>query len=76
MKRNLVFLAVVALALAPSTFAQGDQNQPKQSPNPAQLRIQKEVVHELLMLPWFGVFDNIAFQVDGNTVTLLGEVSK
>jgi len=26
------------------------------------------------MLPYFGVFDNIAFQVDGDTVTLLGSV--
>ena len=26
------------------------------------------------MLPWFGVFDNIEYQVNGNTVTLLGQV--
>ena len=26
------------------------------------------------MLPWFGVFDNIAFRVDGYNVTLLGQV--
>jgi len=37
-------------------------------------RITREVRHELLMLPWFGVFDNIAFKVDGGTVTLLGQV--
>ena len=30
--------------------------------------------YELLMLPYFGVFDNIAFKVDGGTVTLLGQV--
>jgi hyperosmotically inducible protein len=40
----------------------------------SQERITKEVRHELLMLPWFGVFDNIAFKVDGSTVTLLGQV--
>ena len=34
----------------------------------------KEVRHELLMLPYFGVFDNIAYKVDGPTVTLLGQV--
>jgi len=28
------------------------------------------------MLPYFGVFDNIAFKVDGYTVTLLGQVVK
>lgn len=76
MKRNLVFLAVLSAALAPSTFAQSDPNLPNQSLNPAQLRIQKEVRHEMMMLPWFGVFDDIAFQVEGNTVTLLGEVTR
>jgi len=40
----------------------------------SQARITKEVRHELLMLPWFGVFDNIAYKVDGYNVTLLGQV--
>lgn len=40
------------------------------------MRIQKEVRHELVMLPYFTVFDNIAFQVDGGTVTLMGEVTQ
>lgn len=37
-------------------------------------RIQKEVRHELLMLPYFTVFDYIAYKVDGYNVTLLGQV--
>jgi hyperosmotically inducible protein len=40
----------------------------------SQERITKEVRHELLMLPYFGVFDNIAYKVEGGTVTLLGQV--
>jgi len=28
------------------------------------------------MLPYFGVFDNIAYKVDGYNVTLLGQVSR
>lgn len=40
----------------------------------SQERITREVRHELLMLPYFGVFDYIAFKVDGDTVTLLGQV--
>jgi hyperosmotically inducible protein len=47
------------------------QNQP--SPK-SQDRIAKEVRHELLMLPYFGVFDYIAFKVEGDTVTLIGSV--
>lgn len=41
-----------------------------------QARIVKEVRHELVMLPWFGVFDYIGFKVDGYTVTLLGQVAR
>lgn len=37
-------------------------------------RITKEVRHELLMLPYFGVFDFIAYKVNGYDVTLLGSV--
>jgi len=37
-------------------------------------RIAKEVRHELVMLPYYGVFDNLAFRVNGGTVTLLGQV--
>jgi hyperosmotically inducible protein len=39
-------------------------------------RIQKEVRHELLMLPYLGVFDNLAYRVDGTTVTLAGQVTR
>jgi len=39
-----------------------------------QQRITREVRHELAMLPQLSIFDNLAFKVDGNTVTLLGQV--
>ncbi len=39
-------------------------------------RISREVLHELLMDPYYSVFDNLAFKVDGRTVTLLGQVSQ
>src|SRR2546427_1330227 len=40
-------------------------------------RIIKEVHHELVMLPFYGVFDNLAYKVDADgTVTLLGQVSR
>jgi hyperosmotically inducible protein len=38
-------------------------------------RIYKEVRHELVMLPYYGVFDNLSYKVDSDgTVTLLGQV--
>jgi len=42
----------------------------------SQDRITREVRHELVMLPYYGVFDNLAYKVDGNTVTLLGQVTR
>ncbi|HKD91548.1 MAG TPA: BON domain-containing protein [Terriglobales bacterium] len=37
-----------------------------------QNRIAREVRHQLVMLPYYSVFDDLAFKVEGNTVTLLG----
>jgi len=36
--------------------------------------LTKEVRHELVMLPYYGVFDNLAYRVDGSKVTLFGQV--
>jgi hyperosmotically inducible protein len=39
-------------------------------------RIEKEVRHELLMLPYYTIFDNLAFRLDGDNVTLMGSVTR
>ena len=41
-----------------------------------QQRLEREVRHELVLLPFYGVFDNLAFRVDGDKVTLLGQVNR
>ena len=38
--------------------------------------LENKVRHELVMLPYLNVFDDVSFRVDGNTVTLFGEVTK
>jgi hyperosmotically inducible protein len=38
--------------------------------------MEKEVRHVLVTLPFYGVFDNFEYKVDGATVTLLGQVSQ
>jgi hyperosmotically inducible protein len=38
--------------------------------------LSDKVRHELVMLPYFSVFDNLAYRVDGNIVTLSGEVTR
>ena len=42
----------------------------------ATTRLEREVRHELVMLPYYGVFDNMAFRVDGSKVTLMGSVTR
>ncbi|HEY6765542.1 MAG TPA: BON domain-containing protein [Candidatus Sulfotelmatobacter sp.] len=74
MKRKLISTAVALCWLATLGAAQDQMSQRDQPSARSQERIQREVRHELLMLPYFGVFDNIAFKVDGSTVTLLGQV--
>jgi len=46
--------------------------QSQSAPDPHML---KEVRHELVMLPDVNIFDNLEFKVDGNTVTLMGQVT-
>jgi osmotically-inducible protein OsmY len=70
MKRKLLMIVVSLFSLIAISIAQ-DRDQPSAR---SQERITREVRHELLMLPYFGVFDNIAYKVDGGTVTLLGQV--
>jgi len=41
-----------------------------------QIRLQKEVRHELVTLPFYDVFDNLAYKVEGGTVTLFGQVTR
>jgi hyperosmotically inducible protein len=64
MTRNIAAIAVIAAGMA---FAQS---------NSAAAHLNKEVRHELVMLPYLGVFDNLAYRVDGNTVTLTGQVTR
>ena len=51
--------------------------QAQTQPSPRAIaRIQKQVRHELIMLPYVGVFDNLAYKVDGYDVTLVGQVTR
>ncbi|HEV3470127.1 MAG TPA: BON domain-containing protein [Pyrinomonadaceae bacterium] len=37
-------------------------------------QLMKKVRKELVTLPWYGVFDNLEYSVEGSTVTLFGQV--
>jgi hyperosmotically inducible protein len=50
------------------SHAQGkQQNEPRQS-------LIREVRHQLVLLPYYSVFDNLAFKVDGDSIILEGQV--
>ena len=80
MKTTLI-LAVLLLSVA--VYADSTPQESTQSTRSAVLsqkgvdRIVKEVHHELVMLPFYGVFDNLLYKVSPEgTLTLLGEVSR
>ncbi len=39
-------------------------------------RIARQVRHELVMLPYYSVFDNFTYKLDGPQVTLAGQVTR
>src|SRR5882762_7570660 len=71
--RALVVPSLLALSLASMPYstqaASGAQNEPK----PAN-KLVKEVRHELVMLPYYSVFDNLSYRVEGDKVVLMGQV--
>ena len=62
---------LICMLLSISAFGQ-DTTVPRK----AEDRIKREVRHELLMLPYLDVFDNIAYKVEGYNVTLIGQVTR
>jgi|SRR5215831_1131981 len=65
--RIAILFLFIASTLAPA------QPKPTYSPK-AQERITKEVRHQILSLPDFDTFDNIAFKLNGYDVILYGQV--
>jgi hyperosmotically inducible periplasmic protein len=46
----------------------------KQTEPKAQQNLIKEVRHQLVLLPYYSVFDNLVFRVQGSKVILMGQV--
>jgi hyperosmotically inducible protein len=72
MRQRLIagLLGVVSCAVMVAAHAQTEAK------SRAEERIVKEVRHEILTLPFFGVFDNITYKVEGYKVTLMGQASR
>jgi osmotically-inducible protein OsmY len=66
-------LALFASTVFAQTTALPQERQKLGGTDPT-ARIAREVMHEMLMLPYYSVFDNLAFRVEGYTVHLYGQV--
>src|SRR5579863_138679 len=76
--RRVIGSAVVAALFLVSGFADDANNQGK-GHNDAfvagpegEAQLAKQIRHELLMLPYYSIFDDLAFQLNGSVVTLEG----
>jgi hyperosmotically inducible protein len=80
-----IFFAIVAGALflssVPGNLVAADKDSKKhmdpyvQGPGD-ETGLIREVRHRLVMLPYYGVFDDLGFTVNGSTVTLEGQVAQ
>src|SRR5437588_661078 len=59
-----------------SAFAWPQDEKKQRSEAKYREKLYKEVRHQLVMLPWYSVFDNLAYQVDGDKVALYGQVTR
>lgn len=72
-----IFSLLIIFSMASGISAATNHNQQApRDPAAYQAWLTKEVRHELVMLPWVSVFDNLEYKVEGTKVTLLGQVAR
>ena len=70
----LFFSFVLILGVAGSSLAATSQQAPPRGSANYESWLSNQVRHRLVMLPFYSVFDNLQYQVEGGKVTLLGQV--
>jgi hyperosmotically inducible protein len=78
MSTALVLLGLTAVvplgAWAQSSKQPADNSGQQKVWAPNQAYVQGEVLHQLRMLPYYTIFDDLSFRLDGNEVVLSGQV--
>ena len=69
-----ILLTVTLLALAGSTIGAPKPKRGAERSPVDTASISAQVKHKLAMLPWYGVFDDLGYQVKGSEVILTGQV--
>jgi len=71
----MLVIVVMAISLFAAAIVRSTDALPRRTPQANRAHIIREVRHELRMLPYYGVFDWLEFEVRGdNTVLLRGQV--
>ena len=72
----MLWLALTAaVTTGTSAFAGAKDKTPVANGSPQyEVWLTKQVRHQLVMLPWYSVYDNLEYKVEGNKVTLSGAV--
>ena len=65
-------ILISAMSLAQPASSESGQKLGGTDPS---VRISRQVMHELRMNPYYSVFDNLEYKVDGDTVVLMGQVT-
>lgn len=75
---GMVALASAALLMAAPVGFASSSTAPRRDNTASSAKyssyLNKEVHHRLATLPWYGVFDNLEYTINGNDVTLSGQV--
>ncbi|HXN23576.1 MAG TPA: BON domain-containing protein [Candidatus Dormibacteraeota bacterium] len=81
-KMVLLVLAAMSLVIPGSRASTGHDHGSKENQKnnrdaaSYQSKLEKEVRHELVLLPYYSVFDNLTYSVNGDVVTLGGQVTR
>ena len=73
-KRKSHWILAGLIAVSTGFAAKKDHNDAFTAGTPDESQIAQKVRHQLVMLPYYGVFDDLAFRLEGGTVTLVGSV--
>ncbi len=71
-----MFSSVLILTFSGVALAQNKHEDPYVQGPQGEARLIKEIRHQLVMLPYYSVFDDLGFKVNGSTVTLMGAVTR
>lgn len=71
-----IAVAALSLGIAVITPARATSTGKTQRDTKSNQNLVREVRHQLLLLPYYSVFDNLLFKVDGDRVTLEGQVTR